>query len=632
MKKIKYLSCVFLAAMLLGTTGCKKVLDIDPTNKLKVEDVFSNPAGVKLYIANLYWQMPVEDFTYFNNGFNRNEPGPNNGGQNRSMSTDEAVHSESGSISLPANWWVEGYALIRDVNILIDAIPNLSIQQTEKDKILGEATFIRAWAYYGLAIRYGGVPIIKNTMEWTGDVQALKVQRSTEKATYDFILSELDIAIANLPASVGSERRATKWVAYALKSRAALFAASLAKFWNKAPLGGVAVDSKYVGMSPTDANTYYDACIKASEAIMNSGEFNLYQPNPATPAEATENYRKLFTDPNVSFGNKGEVMFIKGYALPLDRRGHNYDIWFNPAQLANSWPHPGRMNPTLDLIDSYEDYTDPGKDKPIVTTTDGDVTNYGGYNPAKTYLRFTDPTELFKNKDARMHATVVIPGSMMKGTKIVIQAGYIEPGGAAKIRTGGSIDVGGVKYYNYGGPTPNDYSGFDAFGGNMTKTGFSFRKFLSDATVINGWNKSTQDWAEFRYAEILLNYAEAVVESGLGDPVRAAAAMNATRRRAAFMTPIPLTLANVMRERKVEMAFEHKRWWDLIRRREYHELFNAQVSHALWPLLDLRVTPPAYIFVRANAHGINPRTFQVRNYYLQIPDVGASGVIQNPEG
>jgi starch-binding outer membrane protein, SusD/RagB family len=629
MKKIKYISSAFLAVALLGASSCNKALDIEPTNKLQVESVFSNPAGVKLYIANLYWQMPVEDFTYFNNGFNRNEPGPNNGGQNRAMSTDEAVHSENGGISLPAQWWAEGYTLIRDVNILIDAVPNLDIQQTEKDKIIGEASFIRAWAYYGLAMRYGGVPIITSTQEWAGDVNALKVQRSTEKATYDFILSELDVATEKLPDSWGGERRATKWVAYALKSRAALYAASLAKYWNKAALGGVAVDNKYVGMSASDANTYYDASIKASEAIMNSGKFSLYQATPSTPAEAAENYRKMFMDPNVA---SSEVMFIKGYALPLDRRGHNYDIWFTPAQLANSWPHPGRMNPTLDLVDSYEDYTDPGKAKPIATTTDGNVTDHNGYNASKDYLHFADPTELFKNKDARMHATVVVPFSTMKGTKIIIQAGYIEPNGAARIRTGGSIDVNGVKYYNYGGPTPNNYSGFDAFGGNMTKTGFSFRKFLQDATVINGWNKSTQDWAEFRYAEILLNYAEAVAESGLGDAAKAAAALNATRRRAAFMTPIPLTIENVMRERKVELAFENKRWWDLIRRREYHEMFNAQVTHALLPVLDLRQSTPSYIFIRANAPGISPRTFQIRDYYLQIPDVGASGVVQNPTG
>ena len=622
-----------LAAALLAAPGCKKVLDIAPTNKLQVEDVFSNPAGVKLYIANLYWQMPVEDFTYFNNGFNRNEPGPNNGGQNRTMSTDEAVHSENGGISNVTPWWSEGYTLIRDVNVLFDAIPKLSIPQVEKDKLLGEASFIRAWAYYGLAIRYGGVPLVKNTQEWTGDVEALKVQRSTEKATYDFILAELDVAIANLPATINNERRANKWVAYALKSRAALYAASLAKYWNKAPLGGVAVDSKYVGMSATDANAYYQACIDASEAIMNSGMYALYQPTPATPVEAAENYRRLFIDPNVSFGSAGrEVMFIKGYALPLDRRGHNYDIWFNPAQTANSWPHPGRLNPTLDLVDSYEDYTDPGKSKPIVTTTDGDVTTYGGFNAAKSYLHFADPAELFKNKDARMHASIIVPFSTFKGVTIVIQAGYVEPNGTARIRTGGNIDVNGVKYYNYGGPNPSTYSGFDGFGGNMTKTGFLLRKFLQDAPVINGWNKSTSDWAEFRYAEILLNYAEAVVESGLGDAAKAVDAMNATRRRAAFMTPIPLTIENVMRERKVEMAFEHKRWWDLVRRREYHEIFDAQVAHALQPLLDLRETPPTHIFLRANAHGMNPRTFQIRNYYLQIPDVGASGVIQNPAG
>src|SRR5690349_15335079 len=99
MKRIKYMSTALIAALLLGSQGCKKVLDIAPTNKLQVEAVLSDPAGVKLYIANLYWQMPVEDFTYFNNGFNRNEPGPNNGGQNAAMSTDEAVHSENGGLS-----------------------------------------------------------------------------------------------------------------------------------------------------------------------------------------------------------------------------------------------------------------------------------------------------------------------------------------------------------------------------------------------------------------------------------------------------------------------------------------------------------------------------------------------------
>ena len=640
MKTLNYISSAFLAAWMIAMAGCTKVLDLDPQDKLPVEAVFSSPAGVKLYMANLYYQLPVEDFLYFNSGFNWNPGDPNTGGQSRAMSTDEALHSEAGGLHIGpngnndggnvSNYWLSGYQLIRDVNLLIDAIPTLDINDQERDALVGEAAFVRAWAYYGIAIRYGGLPLITGSQEYIpGDAEGLKVQRSTEKETYDFILSELDRAIEYLPESWNGERRATKWVAYALKSRAALYAASLSKYWNKAALQGDAVDRGYVGMSPTDANGYYDACIKASEAIMDAGIFGLYQPNPGSPAEAAENYRRMFQNPNLA---SNESIFIKGYAIPGERRGHNYDIWYTPAQLANGWPHPGRMNPTLDLIDSYEDYTSPGQDAPIVTSTDGSVTDYNGYNPSRTYLQFDDPTELFANKDARMHASVVVPGSTMKGTRIIIQAGYIEPDGTPRIRTGGSIEVNGVTYYNYGGPTPNDYSGFDSFGGNNTKTGFSFRKFLQEAPITPAWNQSTTDWVEFRYAEVLLNYAEAVAESGLGDAGRAEEALNTIRRRAGHTVAIPLDIANVMRERKVELAFENKRWWDLVRRREYHEIFNAQMPHALLPVLDLRVSPAKYIFVRANAQNVNPRTFLIRDYYLSIPGVGASGVIQNPTG
>lgn len=644
MKTLKYFYSVILASLMIAMGGCQKVLDLEPQDKLPIEDVFSDPAGVKLYMANLYYQLPIEDFLYFNSGFNWNPGDPNNGGQVRAMSTDEAVHSEDGGIHLGPNgnndgdnvdnYWLSGYELVRDVNLLMDAIPTLDVLEEERDRLIGEATFIRAWAYYGMAIRYGGLPLITESQEYIpGDAESLKVQRSTEKETYDFILSELDVAIEKLPdvwnPAEPGERRATKWVAYALKSRAALYAASLAKYWNKAPLQGEAVDRGYVGMSPQDANGYYQASIDASEAIMDDGRFGLYEPNPASPEEAAENYRRLFQNPSIA---ENESIFIKGYTIPGARRGHNYDIWYTPAQLANGWPHPGRMNPTLDLVDSYESYTNPGQEAPIVTTTDGNVDNYNGYNPDRNYLHFDDPTALFANKDARLHATVVVPGSMMKGTEIVIQAGYIEPDGTPRIRTGGSIEVDGITYFNYGGPTTNDYSGFDSFGGNNTKSGFSFRKFLQDTPVTPGWNQSTTDWVEFRYAEILLNYAEAVVESGLGDAGRAVEALNAIRRRAGHTTEIPLTVDNVMRERRVELAFENKRWWDLVRRREYHEIFDAQVSHALLPLLDLRETPAKYIFVRANVQNMNPRTFLIRNYYLSIPGVGASGVIQNPTG
>jgi len=622
--------CILLASVFL--LGCDKVLDLEPTDRLSANAIFGDPKGVEIYMANLYSQLPIEDFTYMKQGFNYNQSGPNNGGQCASMVTDEATHSESGSGVGDGDfqWWADGYKLIRDVNILVDVIPTLKISDQERRSLIGESSFIKAFAYFGLAKRYGGVPLIKNSQVYSGDAESLKVPRNTEQETWDYVLSLCDTAILNLGDATG--RRATKWAAYALKSRAALHAASLAKFGNLAPQSGIAVTQKLVGLDASLANNYYKAAISASEAIMKSGKFQLFKPTPANPQEAAENYRLLFQDPNAN-GASVEAIFIKGHAIVGNFQGHNYDIWFQPAQTANGWPHPGRMNPTLDLADSYESYTNPGKSAPIVTTMDNNTNDYNGYKPSQNYIRYNTPNEIFKDKDARLWATSILPGTIWKDKTIIIQAGYVKPDGVAVIRTSANINISGTTYYTYGAPNTSLYSGFDGFGGNNTKTGFGFKKFMNQLSpIVPGWNQSTTDFIEFRYAEILLNFAEAVVESDTGDAIAAAKAINDIRRRAAHKVDIPLTVENVQRERKVELAFENKRFWDLIRRREFHTLFNSSSMHSLMPLRDLRALPDTkYIFVRVNAPNINPRTFITRSYYRAIPGIGSNGLVQNPE-
>lgn len=625
-KHLRYFICTIILC------GCSDVLDLKPTDKLDGTALFGDPAGVKLYMANLYYQLPIEDFNYYRNGFNINSGDPNNGGFAAAMVTDEAVHSEWGDFlrNEDFGWWEPAYKLIRDVNLLYDIIPTLDILEEERAKILGETAFIRAYAYMQLARRYGGVPLILSSQKYEGNVETLKVPRSTEQETWDFVMQECDVAINNLPATwPGGERRATRWAAYALKSRAALHAASIAKFGDKAPLSGDAIDQKLIGLDAGLANGYYQGVIDASEAIINSGMFGLYKPDPANPQEAAENYRKLFEDPNIS---NSEAIFIKGYATPGNNRGHNYNIWFTPAQTANGWPHPGRMNPTLDLVDLYESYGNPGQSAPIVTTVDGVTDNYNGFDPATSYLRFDDPSEIFADKDARLWATAILPGTQWKDQEIIIQAGYVKPSGEPVIRVKDQITVDGVTYYSYGAPNTNMYSGFDPFGGNNTRSGFSFKKFLDQRIpVVPGWNQAIMDFMDFRYAEILLNYAEAVVESGLGDATVAAQAINDIRKRAGHTVDVPLTVDNVLRERRVELAFENKRYWDLVRRRDYHILFDQRRIHSILPLLDLRVTPPQYIFVRANTPNINPRTFDYKWYYRPIPGIGSNDLVQNPQ-
>jgi hypothetical protein len=248
------------------------------------------------------------------------------------------------------------------------------------------------------------------------------------------------------------------------------------------------------------------------------------------------------------------------------------------------------------------------------------------------------PYDIFKDKDARLWATVVLPGTEWKGVTINIQAGYIQPDGTPVIEADkASIVVDGVTYHTFGADAWKSYSGFDQQHlAEMTRTGFSFKKFLSPAPVDGNKDLgySTNDWMEFRYAEVLLNYAEAVVESGYtADNAQSTArnAVNATRRRAGHTVDIPLTLENVLRERRVELAFENKRWWDLIRRREFHEVFNNTVQKALCPVLDLREGTPQYIFVRKYIIREIPLTFDPRMYYSPIPGIGSNDLVQNPQ-
>ena len=113
----------------------------------------------------------------------------------------------------------------------------------------------------------------------------------------------------------------------ALKSRAALYAASVAKFTHQpyVSFSCPAVDQKLVGIEVISADHYYDECISASQEIMNSGKFGLYKPSPATPEEATTNYQKLFEQPFQCLDGLKEPIFMKAYAANTIL-AHNYDL------------------------------------------------------------------------------------------------------------------------------------------------------------------------------------------------------------------------------------------------------------------------------------------------------------------
>lgn len=652
MKKIIIL--LASAVAILGLGGCNEMFEkIEPLDKIKDKDLVQSQAGLNTLLANVYYNIPIEDFNYrFNAGFNRR--GWGGGVSELSPSeffTDNAGRSSGTAMgpSSGAAYWP--YTEIRSLNMFFESIEQSLadgyIDQTVYDRMIGDAHFARAYMYFGLVKRKGGVPLITETLDKYydgGESSGLYVARSTEEECYDFIIEECEKAAATLPSSLSASEqyRASKWAALALKSRVALHAASLAKFWDRAPLssGSEAVANHLVGFANTStaAEKYYKACIDACEELIRDGGFSLYMPDPASAEEAADNYQQLFQTTSTS-----EFIFGKAYAGETLGSSHSYDCYYSPHQAATGYHKDTRYSIMLDLVDTYENLDSNGASAPIVTRTDGVETEYVA-NPVNLdtsipFKTYDDPTEPFANKDPRFKATILYNGSSFRNVTILMQAGVIDPSGVPHVYTNDAVTgKDGETYYAFGTESGVAASGFfgmdNSDNTNYGTTGFLLKKFLvpGSAPESKENGSSTTPFIDFRLAEIYLNYAEAVVEntSGYGNKASAAKYLNDIRHRAFLKGDVALTRENVRKERRVELALEGHRMWDLVRWREFHG--NNMRRHALLPVLDLRGDSPKYVFVRANwkyDEDGNGQTIQPTSYYQGIPNTGTNGLIPN---
>lgn len=659
----KNILSIFSLCALMGLSGCNAFLELEPLDKVSPDQLLETEGGVKALLANIYTMIPMEDFNYRPNaGFNQRGYDGVNETTNLAFLTDEATRSDGGvGIGYEGfNYWP--YGDIRQVNIFMQNVEKAkeagTISVADADRMTGEAHFARAYMYYGLVKRYGGVPLIDKVQDddyANGGPGAVAVPRSTELDTWKFVLNECTLAAATLPdATSGSDLyRVTKWAAYALKSRVALHAASVAKYWNLAPLAGEAVTQKLVGgMTSADADAFYKECIEASKFLIENSGKSLYKPAPATVKEAASNFQALFLN-----DQNEEVIFSKAYlnGTTNTNQGHSYAQFNILPQVNPGALKYGRFNPMLEIVDLFEDYTDDGtgKSAKIVTRTDGNedayIPNFHNMNNASVvntlmsvpFVKYNDLYEPFANKDARLLASVVVPGSSYAGTEIIIQGGFIKDNNSYVAYSNESTQKNGTTYYALGAEGETMFSGFNNVNSgedaNWTATGFGVRKYMPEGESMSPDRlSSTTSYIDMRLAEVYLNYAEAVVEngSGLGDKELAENYLNALRRRAGHTDRISLTLESVLKERRVEMAFEGKRFWDMNRRREFHtEFSNNRIRKALVPMLDLRGAEPKYVFARVNYFGDETRggrTFQNINYYRGIPNIATNGLVQNP--
>ena len=241
---------------------------------------------------------------------------------------------------------------------------------------------------------------------------------------------------------------------------------------------------------------------------------------------------------------------------------------------------------------------------------------------------FDSPDQLFVNKDPRFAASVFRAGSPFIGRPIQLWAGV--------------YDTDGKLYQTPDQKFPKDLNtlqvGLDGPHSRTryTKTGFYIRKYINQNQIIAAANLSDQNYIDIRYAEVLLNFSEAALELGIKLP-EALTAINLIRNRAGIkqLTAGELTMERLRNERKVELAFEDKRFWDMKRWRIAKSIFNNSFMHGLYPYLRYTGSGYKYQFKKITGAPLDEgltRTFEEKDYYSNLSGyiTTNSNIINNP--
>lgn len=351
---------------------------------------------------------------------------------------------------------------------------------------------------------------------------------------------------------------------------------------------------------------YYRKSLTASQEIITKGGYELYEKE----SDKGVNFYKMLMDKTL---NK-EAIWVKDYKNPLKVHSFGYDNVVHHLREDND--NSSCIGPSLGLVEAF-DYLD---------GTPGTL----HYKNGNDYVVYDTPSDIFANKDARLYGTIIYPGSKFRNQDVDIQAGvavWNDKTGSYDLLTDsklGSFYEDNKTFVGQDGPQTNSP--------NVSNTGFYIRKFISEASGYTLRNYAENWWPWFRLGEIYLNAAEAAFE--LNDEPTALPYINRLRQRAGFPANslTSLTIEKIQNERRVELAFEDHRYFDMKRWRIADITWNGNtdndkaIVYGLYPYR-IAVAKPGtqdqdkYIFVKTRSERFKvARTFQQSNYYSFIAD------------
>ena len=597
---------ILLSFLCIIFNACTDVLDISPDGNLSMEDVLKDPEKVEGLLNACYRDIPVKNQYYIFweqlvVAASDDAWSPDDAGwiisELYNDQTSAAYHPMNNGYyndHQPFAYWEKYWRQIRLCTEFIAYIGDAATKDEDaRARMKAEAHVMRAFFYLELVKWFGKLPIIDDLMAIDADFS--KCKRESVYTIAQYIAADCDVAIntPSLPWRItvqADAMRATKALAYAIKTKMMLFAASPlhnegANHWEEA----------------------YQIGKEAVNALKNNG-YALF-----TECTRPDYYQVVYNFENIGDAAAFKQTYCESIVYednPLDKEtiyqhkspgGHAAN--FNCGYIGSGFDGTVKAGAgaTQELIDAYE--TINGKtilnlEKPYLDERHL-VPNYNldneMYNPADPY----------KNRDPRMYATNLMNGSVIEfqDADVVIETFVGGVNGISSIR------------------------GDNAF----TRTGYYPWKVIPpNACWLRLEQSFSPCWKHFRFSELLLDYAEAAAEAG--HAADALAAANEVRARVK-MPALPTSLSpnelvlRVRNERRVELAYNENRYFDM-RRWQQPDGDMSELCKWLTAMRIEKQPDGSFTYTRENPYG--PRGgWQNKDLLLPIPLAEASRMEQH---
>lgn len=539
--KLSKILLVVSAAFSMMLSSCYD-LDRYPDDQLSSGSFYQNDAHAKAAMMGVYHVMHWRDV--YGIAFSLDHLGGIVAGFDPPSYRNVAAGTQPNNNGYYTNKWSYCYEGIARANDVLQNVNRLQESEEVKNRYLGEAKFMRALYYWHLLKFFGGVPLYDETWVIGSDFANMMEPRATEAETRNFILSDLETAIAYLPKSwdAADTGRATWGAAVSLKGKILLF------------------------------NKQYKEASECFQQVINSGLYNLYP-----------NYADLFTptadncsEMIFNIQNKGGVGNSLGMPMCfyMGTRASFGSCW-NNVMASTSFADEYEWNDgaPFDWEEIFPGFWDSWSNVRSVLASKlnskrNEVTEY---TPYKDYL-----IDMYKNRDPRMNASLITPYSHYLGGDASIEMDY-----------------------EFVVCSKSDLNGIPARCGLLRcQGGWSFypwRKFVPEGimggqAVFNNREHTPINFPLIRYADVLLMQAECLNE--LGDQPGACALVNQVRARSnmpalnngdewMLATTKDEVFDRIRHERRIELAaeghsFDDERRWGRL------ELLNNVREYTLY--------------------------------------------------